>query len=113
MALNTCLKWVLGGACALLIPLASAEPGNSQYDERVVEEVIVSAKSWRRDTPEKLDLAEPPRWQITDDTRQKLSSRMQVGYDPVLEEIRRTDNRIKVRGNMREPEPSTVFRVSF
>ena len=112
MALKTLIQYgLLGGAVVCSCTLANAAEQNS-YDDRIVEEVVVSAKGWRK-TPAQIEIAEPPRWQIDDDTREKLGSRMQVGYDPVLEEIRTTDNRIQVRSNVREPVPSTVFRLSF
>lgn len=109
---DTLLLSVLVGGVALT---ATAQDGGgaSAYDERVVEEVVVTARGWRKEAPE-LEIPDAtPRWQIDDDTREKMQSRMQFGYDPVLEEIRNTDNRVQVRGNMAEPEPSTVFRVSF
>ncbi|BFM22058.1 hypothetical protein [Gilvimarinus japonicus] len=80
-------------------------------DDRAMEEIVVTAPNWRKETAP--TLPEEPRWQIDDETRVKLQSRMQFGYDPVLEEIRNSDDRIKVRSNVNEPEPSTIFRFSF
>lgn len=112
MALKTLIQYgLLGSVLVCTYAQANAAEQNT-YDERIVEEVVVSAKGWRSQ-PDELEIAKPPRWQIDDNTRDKLGSRMQVGYDPVLEDIRSTDNRIEVRSNMREPKPSTVFRVSF
>lgn len=108
MALKYSLAIFLAAAAG-----AQAQNSDSEadYSDRVVEEVIVTARDWRK--PKAPELPETPRWQITDETREKLGSRMQFGYDPVLEEIRNTDNRIKVRGNVREPEPVTIFRANF
>ncbi|MDO3387838.1 hypothetical protein QWI17_18485 [Gilvimarinus sp. SDUM040013] len=112
MALKTFIQIGLLGSLALGATFAAKAAETTKYDERVVEEVVVSAKGWRK-TPEPLPMPKQARWQIDDDTREKLSSRIQLGYDPVLEDIRNTDNRIKVRSNVREPEPSTIFRVGF
>jgi len=84
---------------------------NNAADDRAMEEIVVTAPDWRKETAP--TLPEDPRWQIDDETRVKLQSRMQFGYDPVLEEIRNSDDRIKVRSNVNEPEPSTIFRFSF
>ena len=84
---------------------------NSAADDRAMEEIVVTAPNWRKETAP--TVPEDPRWQIDDETRVKLQSRMQFGYDPVLEEIRNSDDRIKVRNNANEPEPSTIFRFSF
>ena len=102
------LALVAGGFAS--VSLAQTEERGS-YSDRVVEEIVVTAPNWRKQTEPQI--AEPPRWQIDDTTRVKLQSRMQLGYDPVLDEIRNADNRIKVRDNVGEPEPSTVFRLTF
>ncbi|MCP8899468.1 hypothetical protein [Gilvimarinus xylanilyticus] len=113
MALKDTLMLSLVAGSVAFTATAQDGGGAAAYDERVVEEVVVQARGWRKEAPE-LEIPDTtPRWEISDETREKMQSRMQFGYDPVLEEIRNTDNRVQVRGNMAEPEPSTVFRVSF
>ncbi|UTF58560.1 hypothetical protein [Gilvimarinus sp. DA14] len=113
MALKDTLLLSVAAGSFALVATAQDGGGATAYDDRVVEEVVVQARGWRQKAPE-LEIPDTtPRWEISDETREKMQSRMQFGYDPVLEEIRNTDNRIKVRGNMAEPEPATVFRISF
>ncbi len=113
MALKDSVLISVASVTFALAATAQDSGTSSVYDDRVVEEVVVQARGWRQKAPE-LEIPDTtPRWQISDDTREKMQSRMQFGYDPVLEEIRNTDNRIQVRGNMAEPEPATVFRLSF
>ncbi|WP_041521602.1 hypothetical protein [Gilvimarinus agarilyticus] len=95
---------------AALVAVAQDSNRNAA-DDRAMEEIVVTAPNWRKETAP--TLPEDPRWQIDDETRVKMQSRMQFGYDPVLDEIRNSDNRIKLHSDVNEPEPSTIFRFSF
>lgn len=85
-------------------------PAKAGHEVTVIEEVVVSA---RRENPPAVQSAELPPWQITEETRQKLGHRMQLGYDPALEQIHSNRAYIQTRGSMRETLPVTLVRLSF
>ena len=97
-------------ACAFVMAQATGQNAEARYQKTLREEVIVTGERWRKPNP-KPDVT--PDWRLPKETQQKLQSRMELGYDPILAQMRANKNNFKLYDNGREQKPAEVFRLKF
>ena len=95
---------------------AAEDSADSKYEEQLIEEIIIIGEGWKKPEVEP-ELKPEETWRLPEETKEKLKGRIEIGYDPIIEEMRR--DRFAVdkafRDSDRGPsiQPSTVFTVKF
>ncbi|MBU2885601.1 hypothetical protein KO507_07485 [Gilvimarinus agarilyticus] len=110
MALKS--RKTLTALCTLALAAGFHSALAQSDNERIIEEVVVSAPRAPGPTPPAA-ITESTGEQISDETRQKLGNRLQVGYDPELEAIRHRPPASHRNNRTNEPIPVTVVHVGF